>query len=106
MSDEWKNKVAFIVLISPSDNSDFKIHLLDQWGLTFRKWPYDVLHEILKIEDEKIIVFWGKDEKSFTKKEFKKYNIKVHKLEGGHKHTDITPVFKKIRKDIDPKTVR
>jgi type IV secretory pathway VirJ component len=29
MSNEWKNKVEFIVLISPSDNSDFKIHFLD-----------------------------------------------------------------------------
>lgn len=60
MSDEWKDKVEFIVLISPSDNSDFKIHFFDQLGLTFRHWHYDVLSEIIKIEDKKIIVFWGK----------------------------------------------
>ncbi len=100
MSEEWKNKVEFILLISPSDNSDFKIHLLDQWGLTFRHWPYDVLHEIMKIDDSKIVVFWGEDEKKFQEEEFKKHNITVHHLKGGHKHTEITPVFLKTKEDI------
>jgi type IV secretory pathway VirJ component len=105
MSDEWKNKVEFIVLISPSDNSDFDIHFLDQVGLTFRHWPYDVLSEIMKIDNKKIIVFWGEDEKKFTKEEFTKHNITVHHLKGGHRHTDITPVFEKIRTDINTQAV-
>ena len=67
MSNEWQNKVEFILLISPSDNSDFKIHFLDQMGLTFRHWPYDVISEIMKIDDKKIIVFWGKMKKSLRK---------------------------------------
>ena len=58
MSEEWKDKVEFIVLLSPSYNSDFKIHFLDQVGFTLKRWPYDVLHEIMKIDDKKIIVFW------------------------------------------------
>jgi type IV secretory pathway VirJ component len=53
MSDEWKDKVEFIVLLSPSYNSDFKIHFFDQVGFTCRRWPYDVLHEIMKIEEKK-----------------------------------------------------
>lgn len=101
MSSEWKNKVELIVLISPSDNSDFKIHFLDQIGLTFRHWDYNVLSEILKIENKKVIVFWGEDEKKFTKEEFTKYNITVHHLEGGHRHTDIKPVFESLREDVD-----
>jgi type IV secretory pathway VirJ component len=96
MSDEWKNKVEFIVLLSPSDNSDFEIHFLDQVGLTFRRWPYDVLSEIMKIDNKKIMVFWGEDEKKFEKKQFTKHNITVHRLEGGHRHTDVTPVLEKI----------
>jgi type IV secretory pathway VirJ component len=106
MNDEWKNKVEFILLISPSDNSDFKIHFLDQIGLTFRHWPYDVLGEIMKIENKKIIVFWGKDEKKFEKEQFTKYNLTVHHLEGGHRHTDVTPVFEKIREDMNIQAVR
>jgi type IV secretory pathway VirJ component len=106
MSNEWKSKVQFIVLISPSDNSDFKIHLLDQWGFTFRHWPYDVLHEILKIEDSKIIVFWGEDEKKFQKKEFTKHNITVHQLKGGHRHTEIAPVFENIKEDLKDQSSR
>ena len=106
MSDEWKNKVEYIVLISPSDNSDFEIHFLDQIGLTFRHWPYDVLSEIMKIDAKKIIVFWGEDEKKFEKEEFTKHNIAVHHLKGGHRHTDVTPVFENIREDIKTKTVR
>jgi type IV secretory pathway VirJ component len=105
MSNEWQNKVEFIVLISPSDNSDFKIHFLDQVGLTFRHWPYDVISAIMKIEDKKIIVFWGEDEKKFTKEQFTKHNITVHHLKGGHRHTDVIPVFEKIREDTKAQTV-
>jgi type IV secretory pathway VirJ component len=101
MSDDLKEKVEFILLISPSDNSDFKIHFFDQIGLTFRHWPYDVLSEIMKIDEKKIIVFWGEDEKKFTEEEFTKHNITVHHLEGGHKHTDVGPVFEKIREDLN-----
>ena len=103
MSDEWKDKVEFIILLSPSYNSDFKIHFLDQVGINNRRWPYDVLHEIMKIDNKKIIVFWGKDEKKFEEKEFTKHNITVHHLKGGHRHTDVTPVFEKIREDIKVK---
>jgi type IV secretory pathway VirJ component len=100
LSDEWKDKVEFILLISPSDNSDFKIHFLDQIGLTFRHWPYDVISEIMKIDEKKIIVFWGEDEKKFTKEQFTKHNIAVHNLKGGHRHTDVAPVFKRIRESL------
>jgi len=106
MSNEWQNKVEFIILISPSDNSDFKIHFLDQVGLTFRHWPYDVISEIMKIDDKKIIVFWGEDEKKFTKEQFTKHNITVCHLEGGHRHTDVSAVFEKIREDINTRSVK
>jgi type IV secretory pathway VirJ component len=100
MSDEWKDKVEFIVLLSPSYNSDFKIHLRDQLGFTSRRWPYDVLHEIMKIDDKKIMVFWGKDEKKFEKKQFTKHNITVHHLKGGHRHVDVSPVIEEINERI------
>jgi type IV secretory pathway VirJ component len=106
MNNEWQNKVVFIVLISPSDNSDFKIHFLDQVGLSLRHWPYDVISEIMKIDDKKIIVFWGEDEKKFTQKQFTKHNITVYNLKGGHRHTDVTPVLEKIRKNIKAQTVK
>jgi type IV secretory pathway VirJ component len=106
MSNEWKNKVDFIVLLSPSDNSDFKIHFLDQLGYSIKRWPYDVLSEIMKIEDKKIIVFWGEDEKKFTKEQFTKYNITVHHLKGGHKHTQVTSVINKINERMNAQPVR
>lgn len=101
MSDEWKEKVEFIVLLSPSYNSDFKIHFLDRVGFTWRHWPYEVLHEIMKIDDKKIIVFWGKDEKKFEKKQFTKHNITVHHLKGGHRHIDVKPVIEEINERIE-----
>ena len=106
MSDEWKDKVEFIVLISPSDNSDFKIHFLDRVSLTFIHWPYDVPAEIMKIDDKKVIVFWGKNEKRFEKKKFTKYNITVHRLKGGHRHTDVRPVIEVINERIKEQTAR
>jgi type IV secretory pathway VirJ component len=101
MSVEWKEKVEFIVLLSPSYNSDFKIHFLDRVGFTLKRWPYDVLHEIMKIEDKKIIVFWGQDENKFEKKEFTKHNITVHHLKGGHRHIDVKPVIDEIIERIE-----
>jgi hypothetical protein len=59
-----------------------------------------VLAEIMKIDDKKIIVFWGRDERKFEKKEFTKYNIAVHHLKGGHRHTDVTPVIEEIKQRI------
>jgi len=100
MSDEWKDKVEFIVLLSPSYNSDFKIHFLDRVGLTCRHWSYDVLHEIMKIDHKKISVFWGKDEKKYEKKQFTKHNITVHHLKGGHRHIDVKPVIEEINERI------
>ena len=104
MNDEWKERVEFLLLISPSDNSDFKIHFLDQIGLGRTHWPYDVLSEIMKIDGKKIVVFWGEDEKKFTRKQFTKYNISVHHLRGGHRHTDVTPVYNKIREVVKDQT--
>ena len=101
MSDEWKNRVEFMVLISPSDNSDFKIHFLDQIGLNSKRWPYDVLHEIMKIDNKKVIVFWGKDEKRFEKKQFTKHNIIVHRLNGGHRHTEVRLIIDEINHRIE-----
>ncbi len=105
MSDQWKSKVQFIILLSPSYNSDFKIHFSDQIGLTCKHWPYDVLGEIMKIDDKKIIVFWGVDEKKFTKKEFTKHNITVHRLEGGHRHTEVKPVIEIINDRLKAQTL-
>ena len=51
-------------------------------------------------------MFWGEDEKKFEKEEFTKHNITVHHLKGGHRHTDVTPVFEKIREDIKAEAVR
>ena len=101
MSDEWKDKVAFMVLISPSDNSDFKIHFSDRLSLRFRHWSYNVLHEIMRIDKKKVIVFWGKDERKFEKKRFTKDNITVHQLKGGHRHTDVRPVIDAINQRIE-----
>ena len=105
MNDEWKARVEFIVLLSPAYNSDFKIHFLDRVGFTLKRWPYDVLHEIMKIDDRKIIVFWGKDEKKFEKKEFTKHNITVHHLKGGHRHIDVKPVIDEINERIEESAV-
>jgi type IV secretory pathway VirJ component len=101
MSSEWQDKVEYIVLISPSDNSDFKIHFFDQIGLTLRHWPYDVISEIMVIDNKKIIVFWGEDEKKFTKEQFTKHNISIHHLKGGHRRIEIAPVFEKIKEDVN-----
>jgi hypothetical protein len=73
-------------------------------GLLLSHWPYDVLKEIMKIDDKKIIVFWGKDEKKFDRKRFTKNNIIVNNLKGGHRHTEVKPIIKEINERIKNET--
>ncbi len=100
MNEEWKNRVEFLVLLSPSSTSDFKIHLYDQLGIHCRHEPYNVLDAIMKIDNKKIMVFWGKDEKKFLKKNFTKRNITVYRLPGGHRRTNVSPVISQINERI------
>jgi len=81
---------------------------LDLWECCLRQVGQlpCVLDEIMKIDIKKIIVFLGEDEKKFEKEEFTKHNITVHHLKGGHRPTDVTPVFEKIREDIKAEAVR
>jgi hypothetical protein len=58
----------------------------------------------MKIDEKKVIVFWGKDEKKFEKKEFTKFNITVHHLKGGHRHIDVKPVIDEINERIEEGT--
>jgi type IV secretory pathway VirJ component len=99
MSDEWKAKVEFLVLISPSYYSDFKIHFSDMVGLN-RHWSYNVLNEIMRINDKKVIVFWGVNERKFKRVEFTKHNITVLHLRGGHSHRDVKPVIDAITRSM------
>ena len=81
---------------------------LDLWECCLRQVGQlpCVLDEIMKIEIKKKIVFLGEDEKKFEKEEFTKHNITVHHLKGGHRPTDVTPVFEKKREDIKAETMR
>jgi hypothetical protein len=51
-------------------------------------------------------VFWGEDEKKFTEEQFTKHNITVYHLKGGHRHTEVTPVFEKIREGLKAQIVK
>jgi hypothetical protein len=55
----------------------------------------------MKIDDKKVIVFWGVDENKFEKKQFTKHNITVHRLKGGHRHIDVKPVIEEINDRIE-----
>ena len=78
-----RNKVLSTILISPSTSTDFEIHLTDIFGYA-NKRNMDVISEINKLADEKIVTVFGDDEDDFPVSKIKLKNYTNIVLPGGH----------------------
>ena len=83
LSPFYRSKILSTILISPSASTDFEIHLTDIFGHNTKR-KMDVIEEINKLTDEKIVTVFGADEGNFpvSKITVKKYTNIV--LPGGH----------------------
>ena len=86
------SKIRSTILISPSTTTDFEIHLTDIFGYAAKR-SMDVVAEINKLNDEKIITVFGDDENDFpvNRITIKKYTNIV--LPGGHHYNGDTDVL-------------
>ena len=83
-----RDKLKYIVLMSPSATTDFEVHIADMLGISSENGE-SVAAEINKISQPILIVF-GQNENSFPLKAITIKNYEVNKLPGGH-HYDGNP---------------
>ena len=78
-----RSKIRSTILISPSTTTDFEIHVTDIFGYSTKR-NMDVVSEINKLADEKVVTIFGDDEEDFpvNRITLNKYTNIV--LPGGH----------------------
>jgi type IV secretory pathway VirJ component len=95
LPSDLKEKVKLIAMITPSETSDFTIHVNDM--LTFNgKYDYDVIAEVRKISSTNIFCFFGENETSLFDKSHLQKNLYIRLVKGGHHFTDAKTVMKEI----------
>ncbi len=99
LPNDLKEKIKLIALITPSQTSDFTIHLNDM--LTFNgKYEYDVVAEIGKISTTNIFCFFGANETPIFDASHQQMNLKICLVKGGHHFSDAKAVMKQILDEL------
>lgn len=101
LSPDVKGQLVSSIMISPDKTGDFEIHLSDMLNLGLSKGKYDVINEVLKRDNRKIVVFFGSDESQNTQQAFQQTGVEIVQIEGNH-HFDggIEGVGDKILSEI------
>ena len=89
LADSIRKKLVSIVLLSPSESTDFEVHWLDIFGGN-KKRSMDVLAELNKIGPIKTAAIFGSDENNSPFKNIKLKNYSNETLPGGHHFDDNT----------------
>lgn len=91
-----KDKVSFIQLISPSNFTDFEIHVNDLFSINDKERIPNVDNEIKKI-DIPIYCYYGKDERDKPLKNLKMNNFYLQIIEGDHHYNNnVAKIIKPI----------
>ncbi len=100
MNAEVKNKIESIVLLSPSQTTDFEIHLTSMFGLG-KSDGESVVAQINKITNKKVVILYGSEETDFPKDKLTIKNKEVVVLQGGHHYDgDTVNLAKEILRRI------
>jgi type IV secretory pathway VirJ component len=84
-----KDKLHTVILISPSLSTDFEIHLLEMLGVN-NKRSLNVVPEINKMQNFKVVTIFGSKEGEFPLREVQLKSFHNEVLPGGH-HFDGNP---------------
>ena len=89
LPDSVRKKLVSVVLLSPSESTDFEIHWFDIFGGN-KKRSMDVVTELNKLDPIKTVTIFGNDENDFPFKSIKLKNYSNKILPGGHHFDDNT----------------
>ncbi|RTL58423.1 MAG: hypothetical protein EKK37_08790 [Sphingobacteriales bacterium] len=100
IGEEWRKKITYQVLLSPSPKTDFEVHVSEMLGYR-RKNGRSVVDEINKTTTCQFLFLFGEDDDNFPMSELKIRNYKNITLPGGH-HFDnnVNELVNKIRQEL------
>lgn len=81
---ELRKNLVTALLISPDKSCDFEIHLSDMLNVVTTKGRYDVIREILACSPQKMVAFFGSDERAESRQAFEQVGISIRILRGNH----------------------
>ncbi len=84
-----RSRIRSLILISPATTTDFEIHVSDIFGYAIKR-KMNVVAEINKLSDQKIVTFFGGDENDFPVSSIRVKNYTNIVLPGGHHFNDDT----------------
>ena len=82
-------KLKAVVLLSPSESTDFEIHIADMLDIGDSDEEYNVVDAIKKILGIKTLCVFGKDEETSIPQLVKNQNVYFLTLTGGHHFSDL-----------------
>lgn len=84
LAPDLKGKLKKVYSISPDENADFEIRVIDMLNLRKKGGSYNVLNELIKIKLTDPICIFGKDEDDDFKTKLIKEGFRTITLPGGH----------------------
>lgn len=98
LPEQIRSKITMYVLLSPTEKTDFEIHVSDMMGMKNRNDTLDVVNEILKLKDVPCLLIYGSEEKSKMPAFFTGTEIKTTVVPGDHHYKSDGPlIIRKIR---------
>jgi type IV secretory pathway VirJ component len=99
LPERIKSEVEASVLLSPTATTDFEIHLSSMLGMGSRQNTYNVIDEIKKEQWGKVLVIYGKDEKSVVPKQLNGTDVKIRYIPGDHHYQYNQTIIVQTMKD-------
>ncbi len=81
---ELRKNLSTSLLISPDKSCDFEIHLSDMLNVVTTRGRYDVIREIQAGSPQRMVVFFGSDERAESRKAFEQVGVSIRILQGNH----------------------
>jgi type IV secretory pathway VirJ component len=97
LKDPFKEKVVKAVLISPDPEADFEIHIIDMLNMDMAEYKYNVINELNKLKNTKILCLFGATEDDERISLFGSSPVRVVELPGNHHFRfNFPPIVDKI----------
>lgn len=99
LPDNFKQRIAMYVLLSPAATTDFSIHIADLMGIQSRYDTYRVVDEIKKNTGIQALCIFGSEERTTVPTTLKTIGIHVAVIPGDHHYGHDAPLIVKTMKD-------
>jgi type IV secretory pathway VirJ component len=99
LTEEMKSRVTSTVLLSPQIYTDFEIHLTNMIGIGNRQNTYNVIDEIIRMQNVPTLIIFGDGEKTKVPELLAKTSAKIRMIPGDHHYKFNLPLIMTTMKD-------